>query len=102
MFYFIKIKTSGKIGVDELLNLSVKGLSTFNLFLIFCEFGEQMSGLFGGIYEQIFSLDWYTYPVELQRIMPVILMNSQKPVVLKGFGNVPVTRLNFKSVNLHK
>lgn len=42
--------------------------------------------------------DWYIFPNELQRILPIVMMSTQQPVVLQGFANMKCTRDAFKQV----
>lgn len=95
---FTKIKTSGTASIDEILNLTIKGSYSLNMLLLFCEFGEQMSERFEEIYDLSCRMDWYLFPTDVQRMMPMILMGTQKPVVINGYGNVACTRLTFKTV----
>lgn len=94
------IKLSGTASFSELLNLPINTIYPCCMLLFFCESGEQISERFNDIYELICRMDWYTFPIEFQRIMPIILIGTQKPIELNGFGNVPCTRENFKSVFL--
>lgn len=43
--------------------------------------------------------DWYSFPHNVQRILPIIIANSDE-VVLKGFGGVSFTRDFLKKVML--
>lgn len=40
------------------------------------------------------------FAIKLQQMLPTILMCTQDPMVLEGFGNVPYTREAFKRVSL--
>lgn len=44
------------------------------------------------------EFDWYLFPNEVQRILPTVVQNAQKPVVIKCFGNVLCSREQFKMV----
>lgn len=49
----------------------------------------------------LFECDWYLFPIEIQRkYLPIILMNTQKTVKLRGFGNIDITRETFKKVSI--
>lgn len=70
--------------------------SFFQVF-VFCESSEYIARQFDDV--DIYMLwDWYTYPTVIQRIFPIVQIDTQKPVVLQGFGNISCTRETFKRV----
>lgn len=71
---------------------------SFGGILICCEFGEMVTNRFKAISDIIYDSDWYSFPMGIQRVLPTIMVAAQRPVVLMGFGNVPLTRENFKKV----
>lgn len=46
------------------------------------------------------QLDWYLFPIELQRVLPTVMQSTQKPVVMKCFGNILYSRKQFRKVSL--
>lgn len=71
---------------------------SFALVFLFCNVGESVTTQFNSIHRTIYECDWYLYPNNLQRILPTIMVSTQKPVILRSFGNVDCTREAFKSV----
>lgn len=71
--------------------------SFFHVFM-FCDFGENLSNGFDALNSEICNRNWYSFPIEIQRLLPIILVSTQKPVQLLGFGNIPCTRETFKVV----
>lgn len=69
------------------------------LALIPCELGERLTGAFGGICDEIENFNWYAFPIKVQRMLPVILIDAQEPVVLKCFGSISCVRDVFKRVS---
>lgn len=53
------------------------------LFFIFatCEIGERMYQNSHDVEAKIIQLDWYKYPYEVQRMMPIFIMNAQKGII---------------------
>lgn len=50
-----------------------------------------------------FECDWHSFPIEIQRnYLPIILMNTQQTTILRGFGNIPISRETFKKVSVFK
>ena len=69
---------------------------------IFCHFGERASGESSEMGDEIYQrIDWYTFPLDIQRMIPTILIGAQEPVILRGFGNVTCTRDAFKKVKFY-
>lgn len=66
---------------------------------VFCDLGENVSTQFGQIDNLIYCCDWYTFPKDIQRLLPIVMMAAQEPVVLQGFINLKCTRDAFKKVN---
>lgn len=71
---------------------------SFSLIFFYCEFGENISGQFDELIDVIYQFKWYSYPVKMQRMIPIILKGTQHPIVLRGFGNVMCKRFMFKQV----
>lgn len=59
----------------------------FYLFL-FCHFGNLISERFSSINEEIYLLDWYNLPQKLQKILPTVILITQKESHLNVFGNM--------------
>lgn len=74
---------------------------SFGLICIYCELCERIRYGFKEISNAIYNLDWYTYPLEVQRMLPTIVNYAQQSVELEAFGNIPFTRDTFKRV-IHK
>lgn len=75
------------------------GLLSTNLVLAACEFGQQFSDAFGDFDGGFYQVDWYLLPFAIQRMLPMIILNAQKPVVVKCFGNISCERETFKKVS---
>lgn len=65
---------------------------------MFCHYGENVTSQFDTINYAIYDCDWYLFPNEVQRILPTVMMSTQKQMVLRGLGNVVCTREAFKRV----
>lgn len=70
----------------------------FGLIFIYCEIGNNISVQFGAINDALYDLDWNTFPVEIGRMMPTILIVSQQPQQLTAFGGTQSSRDTFKRV----
>lgn len=72
---------------------------SFSLVFFLCEFGENISGEFDELNGVIYQCNWHLCPLEVQNKLPIILISTQDPIILSGFGNVLCTREAFKSVS---
>lgn len=68
---------------------------------ILCETGEIVAGRFDEIdlYEEC---DWYIFPCQIQRLLPIIIINMRRTVAIQAFGNILCARETFKKVMLTK
>lgn len=80
------------------LNIFIKRSYPFGLVFIYCEFGQQIGLCYRRVDDAIYQMDWFSFPIEVQRRVPMILMLTQKPVEFKGFGDIVFTRDTFKRV----
>lgn len=65
---------------------------------VFCELGINVTDRFNRIPDQIYDSEWYTFPMDIQRILPTVMVAAQQPLVLQGFANLKCTRESFKKV----
>lgn len=72
--------------------------SFIEIFML-CNFGEMVMNSFNEINDAISTCDWYLFSMEIQRMLPLILMNSQHSIQFRGFGNIEISRNSFKSVS---
>lgn len=83
---------------DVLVSMGIEMAYTFGMIFFFCEMCEQITDGFNGITDEIKKMDWYSYPLEIQRMLPIILIHGQEPVEIVAFGNIQFTRETFKRV----
>lgn len=62
--------------------------------------GERVTAAYIAVCDAIDKLDWYAYPIEMQKTLPFILINAQQPVTLKCFGSISCGREVFKRVSI--
>lgn len=74
--------------------------SAFIQIFLFCEFGERIIASTDQIPKDMLASGWYAFPMEIQKVLPVIICSSQRAVGLHGFGNIICTRQAFKDVRL--
>lgn len=72
---------------------------SFTEVFILCETGERLTAQFNKDDTGILQWNWYTFPLDIQKILPIILSDTQNPFIMRGFGGVACTRESFKSVS---
>lgn len=71
--------------------------SFISMFWI-CNFGQSLTNQFHEVSDAICQSDWYSFSPDVKRMVMMIMMTAQQPVILRGFGNVLCTRETFKKV----
>lgn len=67
---------------------------------IFCEIGQQfVAEQFELFNDVLVQSNWYLFPIDVQQMVSVLMVNAQQPMYIRGFGNVICAREAFKSVN---
>lgn len=83
----------------SVLVLVVCGFFGLTTVFIICELGQRMNNDFHEIHNTIDRLDWYLFPIKIQRMLPTIIANAQQPILLECFGSITCTRETFKKVS---
>lgn len=63
-----------------------------------CEVGHRVNIGFIECNDMIDKLKWYRFPVNVQRMLPIIINYAQQPVELTCFGSAALNRETFKYV----
>lgn len=74
----------------------------FAFVYIICEFGQRVSNAYIEIEDEIGQLDWYLFSMEIQKILPTLMIVTQKTVGLDVFGNISADREDFQKVSKNK
>lgn len=82
----------------ELIFATIGTFWAFAQMFIFSDPGENVSNRFGNINDTIYYCDWYSFPIEIQRLLPTIMVSTQEAVIIQGFANLSCTRDAFKKV----
>lgn len=67
-----------------------------------CDIGQRISNAFNEINDVIGKFDWYLFPNELQKLLPIIIHFAQLPVEMKFFGSIACNRDSLKKVRMLK
>lgn len=70
----------------------------FAVLLITCELCQQMNFAFDECNDMIVQFEWYLFPADVQRMLPLIINFTQQPVEINCFGSTAADRETFKYV----
>ena len=71
------------------------------LILVFavCEFCQRMTNIYHEINFTVYQIDWYKPPIEIQRMLLIILIYTEQPLDFEFFGSMTCNREQFKRVS---
>lgn len=78
----------------------VNGFIGLILAFISCELGHRMTDAFVQINYSVDRFRWYLLPIEIKRMLPMVIRSAQEPISLECFGTTTCTRDVFKSVGI--
>lgn len=99
-FFRFQLHHSDNLAV--LLVTTIQVMYAFVVLLIACELGQRFHLAFFDCSEMIGQFEWYSFPYEIQRMLPVVIHFAQQPVDIKCFGSAACDRETFKSVSITK
>lgn len=71
----------------------------FALIFLLCELGQQIIDRSDETYDELLRCNWYTFPLTIQKILPLIMIGAQQSMTMKGFGNIIFTRETLTDVS---
>lgn len=74
---------------------------SFAVLLLACELGQRFNLAFDECSTTVEQLEWYSFPLDVQRLLPLILNFTQQPIEIKCFGSVACDREAFKYVRIN-
>lgn len=80
----------------------IESISAFGLVGFSCEMGQRFTTNFDEVNDDINKLNWYKFPIEVQRLLPILTLVTQQQLVVECFGSVACLRESFKSVSTTK
>lgn len=81
---------------NEELKLSpIHSLSIIVQFKLEQRFSDSISEMD----DVITQYDWYLFPYKVRRILPMVMQNTRKPIIIKCFGDVLCARIQMQKVS---
>lgn len=97
-FPFFRFQSDGS-NIMELIEPTTLVSWSFVLIYMACDFGEAITTQYTAIDYSICECDWYSFPLEIQKMLPMVMMSTQKAMIVQVFGKVACTRETFNRVN---
>lgn len=82
---------------SSLLRMTLLAFWSCVQIFVLCDSSERVITHFKAI--DIYQCDWYAFPICVRRTLPIVIVNTQQPVVLKGVANIQCTRNTFRKVS---
>lgn len=101
LIFALIFQSENPVDVTALIAVAGQTVWTFVSIFIYCELGQRVSEAFDGPYDAISQFKLHLFPIEVQRMLPIIIVGAQQPIDLRGYGNFSCTRDRFKSVSKH-
>lgn len=100
--YFIS-RTKSKDNVNPIEIFRPAFVVFWSIVIVFvdCECGERLAQQFNEIDTEYSQSKFYFFPVDLQRMYLILMLDIQQPVYIRGYGNIVCTRDFFKEVTHH-
>lgn len=86
--------------VIELITAGTHAFWSISFNFLICELGERITSKYEGFGEELLACEWYLLPTEVQRIYLIFLLDTQKPVHVRTYGNILYARDTCKKVIL--
>lgn len=83
--------------IELIVSMSELLVST-GLLLASCELAGRVSIGFEDLNDLMNQFDWYSFPREVQQMLPVVMLNAQQTICFKCFGSHLCNRETFKKV----
>lgn len=72
----------------------------YGFMFLACELAQRSSDYFANIEDMAVQWNWYLFPDEIQRLLPLILIVMQRPVEIECFGGIASNRELYKKVRI--
>lgn len=99
--WFVKLlfQANDSTNLSLLVNYAIQIVATYGVIFLICELGERVSNEFIQVDNVVGQLKWYLFPTNIQKILPIVMIGTQEPVIFWGYGNFVSSREAFKNVS---
>lgn len=77
----------------------LEGFSALGLVFFTCDFPQRFTSECDRVNDVTDQFNWYSFPNEVQHMLPMIILITQQPISIECFGSVMCSRDTFKKVS---
>lgn len=96
--FFFNFQSQSEVNFLQILTTATEIFHMLGVLFADCELCQQISNTYDEINDKILQLSWYRFPIEVNRMLPIISMMTQQSVEFKCFGSTPCRRTTFTKV----
>lgn len=82
----------------DIWRLMIYSFVQTTFFAILCFSGDHLTNRLAEIHNAIYSIAWNELPLDIQKLLPLLLNGTQEPDYIRGLMNVECSRESFKKV----
>lgn len=71
---------------------------SFAFIFFICECGEGVTSQFNNFDDKLCECKWYLFPMDMQKLYLIFMINTQQPTHISCYGNILCVREMFKKV----
>lgn len=94
--FFLILKSENDSNSTKLISPLLLASWSFGPVYIYCEFGTAVTTEFAKFDDELYQCKWYSYSIEIQKMMLIFIAETQDPVFIRGFCNIVCIRDSFK------
>lgn len=95
---FFVFKSDVNATVDEMIPSLFCLICASVAICVICEIGQQLTDQFNAFDDALCNCKWYSMPIELRKMLVIVMSNTQQATYMHGYGNIMATRDSFKEV----
>lgn len=84
--------------MNIMASVSFEGFWASAFIVFFCEFGHHVLNAFDDLNAAIDQFDWFRFPIQSRKMLPMIMMGCQKTSSIKGYGDILCIRETLRKV----
>lgn len=101
IFFFCIFQVTESMNIVMLHSFVTSYIILQQQLFVFCYLGQIITSKLPEVGEAMFAASWYEYSVKYRCHIVMVILRSQRSVILKGYGFLPCTLMNFKEVRNH-
>lgn len=97
--FFLCLKTLDSFSNTVLLyRIGFSVIWSFALIYFLTELGEIVATQFSLFHVEFSECKWYLLSIEMQQMLVIVLADGQRPMYIRGYGDISCRRITFKKV----